>query len=71
VLVVRFLADIAPGKWLLTRHRGSNRLPEERKTDAETSGRATNGKTKERVFSGKARVASRETAESSPQSRFG
>jgi len=50
VLGVRFLADIAPEKWLLTRHRGSNRLPEERKTDAETSRRVTNGKAKERFF---------------------
>jgi len=49
-LGVRFPADVAPEKWLLARHRGSNRLPEERKTDAETSGRVADSKTKERIF---------------------
>ncbi len=46
VLWVRFPADDAPEKWLLTRHRGSNRLPEERKTEAETSCLPADGKAK-------------------------
>ena len=56
-------------EWLLARHRGSNRPPEERKTDAETSDPAADGKTKERYFSEKARWQGMNTAASSPQSR--
>jgi len=55
VLLVRFPADVAPGEWLLARHRGANRLPEERKTEAEASPRPTDDKAKQRKLREKAR----------------
>jgi hypothetical protein len=49
VLLVRFLPAIAPED-KTDRHRGANRLPVERKTDAETSPEAARGKAKSRKF---------------------
>ena len=44
---LRFLPAIAPED-KTDRHRGANRLPVERKTDAETSGPSAHGKAKRR-----------------------
>jgi hypothetical protein len=57
VLMVRFPADVAPEKWLLAEHRGSNRLPEERKTETEISSPAANDKAKNAVFLVQPRIA--------------
>jgi hypothetical protein len=49
----RFLPAIAPED-KTDRHRGANRLPVERKTDAETTDRNVYGKAKRREISGEA-----------------
>jgi hypothetical protein len=52
VLLVRFPSAIAPESGNTDRHRGANRLPAKRKTDAQTKVIAHHSKIKQREISG-------------------